>query len=257
MIRDMLSKNAIGLNQEFRFRGKEPGRLENFSDAVFALAITLLLISTSPPSSFEQVKRFAFDLIPFLLCITLIITIWHEHYVFFLRYGLRNGRIVALNTLFLVIVLFYVYPLKFLTKLILIPIAALTGQDAILNEMGGMIKSKDIADLMIIYGLGAAAVFLVLRWMYAYAYAQAHDLELNEIEKFDTQAKIRGNTLMALIPLISVVVAIIFHGHWVAGLLAGITYFLYTPVMVVYGNRVDRDRKKLLDNLQLEKPELS
>ncbi|NOS55683.1 MAG: DUF1211 domain-containing protein, partial [Cyclobacteriaceae bacterium] len=88
-MRDLLTKNKVGLNQEFRFRGQEPGRLENFSDAVFALAITLLLISTSPPSSFEQVKRFAFDLITFLLCIALIISIWYEHYVFFLRYGLR------------------------------------------------------------------------------------------------------------------------------------------------------------------------
>ncbi len=249
MMREMLTKNHVGLNQEFRFRGHEPGRLENFSDAVFALAITLLLISTSPPSNFEQIKRFAFDLIPFLLCIILIITIWYEHYVFFLRYGLRNGKIVVLNTLFLVIVLFYVYPLKFLTKLILFPIAVVAGQDNILIEMKGMIKGEDVADLMIIYGLGAAAVFLVLRWMYAYAYRQADALQLSEIELFDTRAKIQSNTLMAAVPLLSVLMAVIFHSHWVAGLVSGMTYFLYTPIMLLFGKRVDRNRKRLLAEL--------
>jgi hypothetical protein len=40
MIRELLKKKYVGMNKEFRFRGEEPGRLENFSDAVFALAIT-------------------------------------------------------------------------------------------------------------------------------------------------------------------------------------------------------------------------
>ena len=44
----------------------EPDRLENFSDTVFALAITRPLISTSSPNNFDQIKHFAFDLIPFL-----------------------------------------------------------------------------------------------------------------------------------------------------------------------------------------------
>ena len=73
------------MNPDFRYRGVEPGRMENFSDAVFALAITLLLISTSPPTNFDQIKRFVWELIPFSLCITIIILIWHEH---FLKYVL-------------------------------------------------------------------------------------------------------------------------------------------------------------------------
>jgi hypothetical protein len=40
-MREILSENMT--HSEFRFRGKEPGRLENFSDAVFALAKVRML----------------------------------------------------------------------------------------------------------------------------------------------------------------------------------------------------------------------
>ena len=34
MLRDVIKKHYMGMNQGFRYRGEEPGRLENFSDAV-------------------------------------------------------------------------------------------------------------------------------------------------------------------------------------------------------------------------------
>ena len=85
MMREVFVKHNFGLNKEFRFRGTEPGRLENFSDACFALAITLLLISTSPPTNFSHLQRFVWDLIPFCLCITLILLIWRHHFYLFLQ----------------------------------------------------------------------------------------------------------------------------------------------------------------------------
>ncbi len=249
-MRELIINNKKATNEGFRFRGKEPGRLENFSDAVFALAVTLLLISTTPPTNFEQIKRFSFELIPFLLCIALIISIWHEHYVYFLRYGLRNGKIIVLNTLFLVIVLFYVYPLKFLTKLILYPIGYLVNEQSIMDDLAKMIRGEDMADLMIIYGLGASGVFFVLMLMYRYAHQQADELDLSELERFETKVKVRSSLLMSLIPLISVLVAFCFRGHWLAGMLGGFTYFLYTPVMIFHGRHVDRERKKLTEQNQ-------
>lgn len=166
MIRDSLGK-SLEPETGFRYRGKEAGRLENFSDAVFGMAITLLLISTSPPTNFEQLKRFTYELLPFLACITLIVLIWHEHYTFFLRYGLRTSRMIVLNTLFLVIILFYVYPLKFLTRILLIGSSSkLMGNKEVASEVFSTIKGRDMPMLMIMYGTGAAAVFLVLCVMY-------------------------------------------------------------------------------------------
>jgi uncharacterized membrane protein len=248
MIREAFKKHRIDANKEFRHRGEEPGRLENFSDAVFALAITLLLISTSPPTSFEQIKTFTWNVIPFILCIVLIVLTWYEHFLFFYRYGLRHGKVIVLNSLFLIIVLFYVYPLKFLTKMILVPIASLTGNENLMNEFKGVIKGEDWADLMIIYGLGAASISFVLMLMYRHALKNADELELNEIEIFDTRMSIRTNLLMGIIPLVSVVMALIFRGQWLAPMFAGFTYFLYTPVMMIHGKNVNKGRSKILNS---------
>lgn len=246
MIREALQKYSSNSNKEFRYRGIEPGRLENFSDAVIALAITLLLISTSAPTNFEQIKRFVWEIIPFCLCITLIVLIWFQHFTFFYRYGLRSGKVIVLNTIFLIIVLFYVYPMKFLTKLILIPIAKLSGNDEIFQELSGMIRMQDMPQLMIVYGLGASSVFLILMLMYRYAYTQAEELELSEIEKFDTKVSMNTNLLMAVIPLLSVLAAMVIPTIGVAGFVSGNIYFLYPILMGIYGKTVKKKRKQLL-----------
>jgi uncharacterized membrane protein len=242
-------KQHIGMNKEFRFRGAEPGRLENFSDAVFALAITLLLISTSPPVSFEQVSRFVWDLIPFSICIVLIILIWYQHFMFFYRYGLRNPGVVVLNTLFLVIVLFYVYPLKFLTKFSLYPIALLARQDWLVRELSSMMSGKDMAYLMMIYGAGVSAVFFVLALMYRYALKRAGEMELNTIETFDTKSSVTTNLLLGSIPLLSVLLAFVLRNHVLAGAFSGFAYFLYWPVMMIHGIQVDKKRSRILKEM--------
>lgn len=245
----MFSAYAQSKNKEFRFRGKEPGRLENFSDACFALAITLLLISASPPNNFVQIQRFVWELIPFTICIIFIVLIWYEHFLFYYRYGLRTPKVIVWNSLFLVIVLFYVYPLKFLARLFLIPVSIVFGASELRADISSTIKGSDMAELMIIYGLGASATFFVIMFMYRVALNDAEQLHLNEIEIFDTKASIRTNFLMAIIPLISVSMALIFRNSpTLAGTIAGFSYFLYTPVMWWNGNKMQSKRKQVLEN---------
>jgi uncharacterized membrane protein len=254
MLRGSFKKNYIGMNKEFRYRGEEATRIETLSDAGFALAIGLLLISTSPPTNFKQLLVFTRDLIPFALCITLIMLVWFEHFIFFIRYGFRNARIVFLNTLLLFIILFYVYPLKFLAKLLVNIYASLfSNLFGIENQMSEVFKDVISLDgmphLMIIYGLGASSIFIVLMLMYRYALKRADELELNEIEKFDTRSSVRANFLMASVPLFSVLLAMLIPNSMAAGTISGFAYFLYFPVMLIFGKRVDRKRKILLERL--------
>lgn len=247
MVREVLKNHYIGMNKEFRYRGEEPTRIETLSDAGFALAIGLLLISTSSPTTFSELLQFTADVIPFGLCISLIMFVWYEHFKFFIRYGFRNRTIVFLNTLLLFIILFYVYPLKFLSRLLMKIYGEIFGYDASHSIYQTHITTQEVPQLMIIYGFGAAAIFLTLMFMYRYALKNAEELELNELEVFDTRVSVYSNLLMTSIPLLSVFLALVIPNPGIASAVSGFSYFLYTPAMIIFGRTMDKKRKAILD----------
>src|SRR5262245_6566390 len=88
-------------------------RLEGFSDAVFAFALTLLVVSLETPKSFDDLVAMLRGAPAFAVCFALFWLIWKEHHRFFQRYGLEDGTVVVLNALLLFVVLLFVAPLKF------------------------------------------------------------------------------------------------------------------------------------------------
>src|SRR5205823_2235752 len=104
--------------KNFRWRGHEISRIEGFSDAVFGFAVTLLVVSLEVPHTFTELKEAMLGFPAFGICFSLLLLVWRTHVHFFRRYGLQTGWASALNATLLFLLLFYVYPLKFLFTLV-------------------------------------------------------------------------------------------------------------------------------------------
>src|SRR6266481_835973 len=114
MIREKLVEREIGQSPDFRWRSHEISRIEGLSDAVFAFAVTLLVVSLEVPKTFTELASAMRGFGAFAISFVLLFMIWFYQYKFFRRYGLQDTTTVWLNAALLFLVLFYVYPLKFL-----------------------------------------------------------------------------------------------------------------------------------------------
>ncbi len=116
----MIRKKAASLKKNtIRWRSHEPTRLETFSDAVFAFAVTLIIVSLEVPKSFDELFETMKGFLSFGVCFTVLFLIWNNQNIFFRRFGLVDAYTTTLNGFLLFVVLTYTYPLKFLFTLIL------------------------------------------------------------------------------------------------------------------------------------------
>lgn len=245
MIREKLIDKHIGDNKKFRWRSHEVSRTEGLSDAVFGFAITLLVVSLEVPKTYSELMQTMRGFGAFAISFTLLFMVWFNQYKFFRRYGLQDNLTVFLNAILLFVVLFYVYPLKFLFTLL---VSMFTGGEGRVQLPGGvaglMIDGGDqMAVLMIIFGAGYVAVFGVFVLLYWHAYRRRSLLELNELEVFDTRVDIQESALNVAIGTISIALAALGRAR-LAGV-AGMSYMLCPIVLTVHGTMMGKRRRKL------------
>ena len=195
----------------FRNRAHEVSRIEAFSDVIFGFAISLLVVSLEAPKTYEQMMEMLHGFLPFAICFWLFIDIWFEHHHFFKRYALQDKPTMFLNTLLLFVILFYVYPLKYMFTLFTMGIL---GQRVEIPAGGQTF-------LFTIYGIGVTSVFWILAALYHHAWKCRDELALNEVEIIDTRESIYDNFYMGLFGVISIALA---HSPWPQ--FAGMVYFL-------------------------------
>ncbi|WP_433319353.1 TMEM175 family protein [Micromonospora sp. CA-269861] len=129
---------------------RSPGRLLAFSDGVFAIAVTLLVLEIQPPHDFEHLVQGLGALWPSYLAYTLsfllIGQVWVNHHVMFDRVRHVDRAVLFLNTLLLMVIAF----LPFSTSLL---------ADALRAEQG-------LRASVVVYGstLWTAALLFNITW---------------------------------------------------------------------------------------------
>ncbi|MCF0091401.1 TMEM175 family protein [Micromonospora sp. MH99] len=131
---------------------RQPGRLVAFSDGVFAIAVTLLVLEIQPPKDFGRLLPGLGALWPsylgYALSFLLVGQVWVNHHVMFDRVRHVDRPVLFLNTLLLMVIAF----LPFSTSLL---------ADALRAEQG-------LRTAVVVYGTTlwlAAALFNVI-WVH-------------------------------------------------------------------------------------------
>lgn len=227
MKRGFLGAKAVQGETYFRWRGGDVSRLEGLSDAVFALALALLILSAEVPSSWAELVA-VFESVPaFAACFAMLLFTWHSHYLFHRRYGFDDFVTLVWNAVLLFLVLVYVYPLKFLA-------------DALFHQWLGLgagvdgLASANAPRLMQLYSAGLVAIFGIYWILYRRAWRHRDELDLDPHEEVITLSGMSENASLVLVGGVSLTIATLLPER---AALAGLVYFAIGPARFVLGYR--------------------
>jgi len=241
MFSERLMKRERAVQDGFRLRGLDNvSRIEALSDGVIAFAITLLVVSLEVPRTFDQLLQTMRGFLAFAVTFAMLFHVWFVQYKFFRRYALDDNFTVWMTGCLLFVILFYVYPLKFVWTLLVNGLFGF-GTTA---EVGGrevpMVRAGQMPVMLAVYGVGFVAVFAIFALLHWHAYRRRAALELNELETYDTRTHIQEHALMALVGLLSTALAL--TGTRLSSALAGMTYWLIGPVQFLHGRHRGKRR---------------
>jgi uncharacterized membrane protein len=218
----------------FRMRGTDVSRIEGFSDAVFALALTLLIVSLDVPRDFQALMTALRSFPGFAFAFMIFGWIWISQYRYFRRYGLHDMATIVLMLVLVFMVLFYVYPLKYLNG-------------ALFDAQHYRIPDGQLPSIFVLYGLGFAAVSAVLMLLFLHAYRLREVLELHAVERLQTVTLIVEFALVGAVGVLSALISLL--NNELAIELAGFGYFVIPLIyLFTYRWRVRRTRQLASDS---------
>lgn len=192
-----------------------------------------MVVSLEVPDSFAELVNGLYGFVAFAFSFAMLIFIWAQHNAFFRRYHLQDGVTILWNSILLFVILFYVYPLKYISIGFVSSFLKISSASPIIQN------ASELRQLFLIYGLGFIFVFLSFVLLYQHALGKAVDLQLTEQEIFETKTYLRYHLIFVLVGLISVLITILNVGVTFA--LPGWIYGLLGPLLFWHG----RHRRKL------------
>jgi len=248
-------KNKHFSETGFRYRGIESSRIEHLTDAVFAFAITLLVIASEVPRNYVELQASMYNFVGFIACSLLLLGLWSNHSNFFLNYGMQDRKTKILNFIFLFVLLFYIYPLKYLfSHLSNLVWVNVIGEKGLKNEAFVIAYNKAVEaqltvanwqDLMLRFGLGLLLIYVILGIMHINALRKKEELELNEQEVYETKSHIYNFLFLCLVCITSMIVVLITGGNGSG--ISGLVYLLIPIVLPIL-------KKLLYKNVRLKFP---
>jgi uncharacterized membrane protein len=206
---------------------RNTSRLEGFSDAVFAFAATLLVVSLEVPKDFDALVSQLYGFAAFAVTFGALVAIWTIHRAFYHRYGLGDGWTVVLNSGLLFVVLFYVVPLKFLTESLFSGLLGIGSSGITVDSI------EELAQLFMLYSAGFAAIFLFITLLYWHAWRRRAVLGLDARQAWEAAYLSRHYLLFALVGLLSIGMAAAAWGVQFG--LPGFFYVILGPACYAHG----------------------
>ena len=203
-------------------------RIETFTDAAFAFALTLLVISLEPPTTMQSLADTLVHVPGFLLGATLLMVFWNAHHRWSRRFGLDDSETILLSCLLVFTVLLFVYPLRYMTSALSGFIATLTGLP-IGPELDtlGLTGREDVNRMFVVYGVGFMAMSASIVLLNMHAWRRRELLGLSHAERVETKVEIVTWCILFTAGLLSTAVAAAMpHAMPVAG-------WAYAPLGVV------------------------
>ncbi len=225
-----------------RPRRHHPTRLEGFFDAAFAFAVTLVVISIGhAPHSVPEMLQAMRGIPAFALCYMLLVRIWRSHRDWSRRYDLEDDTSIRLSMVLLFLVLVYAYPLRLLFTA---AVASVSGQWMV-DEAVEFHSYDELRTAFIVFGLGHAAIWIVLGLLHRHALAAAAKIGLNPAEQQATQYLTVLSFAFAMLGLLSALLATVLPFDtqqwtiWVAGLIYATSGFIAAFLSKRYKRRIE------------------
>ncbi len=199
MLRPLLHEGHDHYDSDgFRLRGLGFSRLDGFSDVVFGFALTLLVVSLEVPKDYTELHHLLAGFLPFAVSFLLLMLVWFAHFQFFRRFGTHDAGTLWLNGILLFMVLFYVYPLKFLF------LSALSAGGA---SIDGRMQMRE---LVLLFAGGFSLIYFLFSALYANGYRQRNTLHLTSLERALTRTYMMDEAGTATIGVLVCITAAIF-----------------------------------------------
>jgi uncharacterized membrane protein len=242
MLRETVGAELLAPEKHFRWRGGRVTRLEGFTDAVFAFAVTLLVVSLEVPRTFADLMVAMRGFAAFGVSFVILTWIWYHHYQFSRRYGLQTLYVIVLNLLLLFVVLFYVYPLKFLFTLAVAGVSG--GRTLQPDAAAAMSADTHVVTLMLLYCAGYIAVFVIFGLLYQYAWRLRDALQLDELETLRTEQSRAEHFSYAAVGVLVALAAVLLPTRLAGS--SGLLFFLNGVIATWLGRHYGQHIRALL-----------